>query len=257
MGIVQLQRAWYRPKRPVIHYVSNQRVLVRSRPAKVRNPRTQSQQTNRHKMSVASRFLSPLQPLVAHGFQAGARPNGRPVGSYHVALGHLLCKAMMRENGQWRINYKDVELAEGQRLKSFPVKVSRQGRTLRLRWEKGLPEGTQHIHLAFHNAKAGATECLEVKAPKRGGAVEVILPEGMRSSDLHMWWLPVVVGKTRWSSKYLFLPKSSPIVVGWVGMRGHLAAAIPTQACPSAIRPTHGKGGGASPSRGVESLKGG
>ncbi len=106
MAIVQLQRAWYRPKRPVIHYVSNQRVLLRARPAKVRNPRTKAQQANRSKMAMASAFLSHCKEFAVHGFPPGKRTNGRPVGAYHVALGHLLSSGMRREKGQWRIDYK-------------------------------------------------------------------------------------------------------------------------------------------------------
>ncbi len=218
MAIVHLQRAWYRPKYPVIHYVSQQRVLVRSRPVKVRNPRTQLQQANRGKMAVASRFLSHFQDFVAHGFESGRRPNGRPVGAYHVALGHLLNNAMRRENGQWAVDYESVQLSEGQSLKSFPLRVNRQGRTLRLSWLEGLPEGTHHIRLAFHNAKRGETLCLEVAVPKRGAAVEVLLPKWAKAGALRMWWLPLARGKARWRSAYLFLPEGVKLVLG--GMVG-------------------------------------
>ncbi len=216
MAIVQLQRAWYRPKQPVIHYVVSQRVLVRSRPLRVRNPRTKAQQANRSKMALASRFLAPLQDFAIHGFTPGERPNGRPVGAYHVALGHLLNNAMRREGGQWRIDYANVQLAEGQSLREYPVRVKRDGRLLKLSWEEGLPEGTHRIRLAFHSLMRGESLCLEVNAPKRGKSVEVILPKGMKFRDLHFWWTPVVKGKTRWGSKYLFLPEGVKMVVGWV-----------------------------------------
>ncbi len=219
MAIVQLQRAWYRPKQPVIHYVVSQRVLVRARPSRVRNPRTNAQQANRSKMALASRFLAPLQAFAIHGFTPGERPNGRPVGAYHVALGHLLNNAMRREGGQWRVDYKHVELAAGQSLRDFPLRVKRDGRVLRLSWAVGLPEGTRRIRLALHNAKRGESLCLEVNAPRRGKPVEVILPKGMRTRDLHFWWSPVVMGKTRWGSKYLLLPAGAKVVVGWVRAR--------------------------------------
>ncbi len=233
MAIVHLQRARYRPKYPVIHYVVNQRVLARSRPARVRNPRTRAQQANRHKLSVASRFLSQFQSVVERGFPSGVRPNGRPVGAYHVALGHLLGSAMMRVGAQWRIDYAQVELSQGQSLRDFPLRVNRQGRTLRLSWEQGLPEGTRRVRLAFHNAKRGATECVEVPILKRGKAMEVLLPKWAQSGALHLWWIPVVCGETRWGSQYLFLPEGGGIIVGWVvggRRRGRRTAAqgVPT-----------------------------
>ncbi len=177
MAIVQLQRAWYRPKRPVIHYVVNQRVLVRARPAEVRNPRTEAQQANRGKMAVASRFLALVQPFVAQGFRAGQRPNGRSVGAYHVALGHLLQDAMLRENGLWQIDYARVQLAEGKSLKGFSLRVERRGRTLRIAWVKGLPKGTGRVRLAMHSARRGATQHLLLDAPRAGGVVELTLPK--------------------------------------------------------------------------------
>ncbi len=161
MAIVRLQREWYRPKRPAIHYVSNQRVLVRARPAKVRNPRTRAQQANRGKMAIASRFLSHFQDFVARGFKPGKRPNGRPVGAYHVALGQLLCGAMTRKDGRGGIDYAQVQLAEGQSFRQYPVRVKRDGRTLGLSWFEGLPEGTLRVRLAFHSAKLGETQGLE------------------------------------------------------------------------------------------------
>ncbi len=219
MAIVELQRAWYRPKLPVIHYVSQQRVLVRARPTKVRNPRTKAQQANRGKMAIASRFLAQLQDFVIHGFNPGKRPNGRPVGAYHVALGHLLSNAIRREGEGWKIEYKNVQLSEGQSLNEYSVRVNRQGRTLRLRWLEGLPEGALRIRLAFHSPTRGESLCFEVNAPKMGRAVEVLLPKWVESDALHMWWIPAVQGKTRWRSKYLFLPAGGKIVVGW--MVGH------------------------------------
>ncbi len=229
MAIVQLQRAQYRPRLPVIHYVVSQRVLVRSRPSGVRNPRTKAQQANRHKLSVASRFLSQLQDVVVEGFRAGERPNGRAIGAYHMALGHLLNGAMRREAGQWRIDYANVQLAEGQSLEDFPLRVNRQGRTLRLSWEKGLPEGTQRIRLALHSPTRSESLCFEVNAPKWGKTVEVQLPKWVEPETLHLWWIPIVKGKTRWRSKYLFLPKGLVIVVGWMAMRKCMGRSMPTQ----------------------------
>ncbi len=146
-----------------------------------------------------------------------------------MALGHLLNNAMRREKGQWAIDYAHVQLAEGQSLRGFPVKVNRDGRTLRLSWAEGLPEGTRRIRLAFHNAKRGATQCLVVSAPRKGGAVEVLLPKWAKSGPLHMWWCPAVRGETQWQSKYLFLPEGVNIVVGWMVWRKRLGTGNTSQ----------------------------
>ncbi len=257
MAIVQLQRAWYRPKLPVIHYVTNQRVLLRARPAKVRNPRTKAQQANRSKMAIASRFLSQLQDFVAHGFQPGERPNGRPVGAYHVALGHLLSRGMRHENGQWRIDYKHVRLAEGQQLSGYPVSVRRDGRTLSLAWPEGFPEGTHRIRLAFHNAKRGESQSLEVHVPKKGEAIEVLLPKWAKAGALHLWWCPVARGTTRWQSKYLLLPKGEGYVVGWAFGGKRLGGGKPARVRGKAAGAAFVNGANSRSARAVGGLGGG
>ncbi len=257
MAKVHLQREWYRPKRPVIHYVSNQRVLIRARPAKVRNPQTEAQQANRRKLSVASRFLAPLQDFVAKGFRAGKRPNGRPIGAYHVALGHLLSNAMKQESGQWRIDYANVKLSEGQSLREFPMRVNRLGRTLRLSWDEGLPEGSRRIRLAFHDAASGASLCLAIEAPRKGAVAEVLLPKSMKSNDLHLWWSPEVSGKTRWGCKYLFLPKGVKIVVGWVVVSKRRAAGVLSPSGSMADSAASRRGGISTRERDIGAWEGG
>ncbi len=133
-----------------------------------------------------------------------------------MALAHLLNNGMKREDGQWRIDYAHVALAEGQRLNGFPVKVNRHGSALTLSWEEGLPEGTRRTRLAFHNATRQKTLCLEIAAPKKGKAVSVLLPKWAQSGALHMWWRPVVTGKAKWQSAYLLIPEAVIVVVGCV-----------------------------------------
>ncbi len=214
MAIVHLQRERYRPRLPVIHYVVNQRVIARTRPARVRNPRTKAQQANRQKLGVASRFLRQVQAFAVNGFKPGKRSNGRPVGAYHVALGQLLNTGMRREAGEWCIDYARVQLAQGRSLRGYPLRVNRQGRLLKLSWPEGLPEGTRRIRLAVHSARANSSCVLLVNAPRQGGRVELSLPKWAKAGALHLWWCPVGAGKTRWRSGYLSIPQEVGVFVG-------------------------------------------
>ncbi len=183
-------------------------MYARSRPSKVRNPRTVAQQANRHKLSVASRFLAQVQAFAVKGFKPGKRPNGRPVGAYHMALGHLLNYGMTREDGQWRIDYEHVELSTGARLTKFPMTVKRVGHSLALSWRAGLPKETQRIRLALHSAKRGRSQYILLAAPRAGESVTIPLPKWAGREALHLWWMPVVKGKARWRSAYVLVPKA-------------------------------------------------
>lgn len=194
MGIAILQRAPYRHSSPVIHYVVDQRILVRARPSSVKNPRTAAQQLNRSKMGLASRFLAGFRDFVLQGFEGYQQPNGRRVGSYHAALGRLLGEAMVEAHGAWRIDYERVVLAEGNSLAPHPITVHRDGRRLQLEWKAGLPKGTIRVRLAVHSPRKHGTVCLEIAAPKRGRTVGVELPKWASAHGLQLWWQPVVRG---------------------------------------------------------------
>lgn len=221
MGIVTLQRPHYRPKGPVIQYIVEQRALVRSRPSRVRNPRTAAQQLNRKKLGVASRFLAAFPSFVSKGFARGEGQNGRAIGAYHLALGRLLANAMVREHGGWRIDYEKVELAEGEIPGAYPLTIHRAGRTLRLEWKEGLPVGTKGVRLAVYNAKKHAITHVQVAIQKIGAIVEVILPKWADSNSLHVWWQPITDGKTRWASAYVGIPTGVVSVTGCIVAVGH------------------------------------
>lgn len=206
MAIVTLQREKYRPRSSLIQYVVSQRVLLRTRPFRVKNPRTAAQQANRSKLRVASSFLAGFQPFVSKGFSATEHPNGRVVGAYQMALGRLLAHGMSMDGGAWRVDYARVELAEGNSLEAFPVTLSRSGGVLRLAWAQGLPRGVERVRLALHLPKRGQTTCLEVQAPRRGVAVEVVLPKWASAEALHVWWSPVARGGRLWGSAYAYAP---------------------------------------------------
>lgn len=206
MAIVILQRPCYREKSAVIQYVVSQRILVRARPEKVRNPRTRAQEANRSKMAVASRFLSALQPFVAVGFQGYTKQNGREVGAYHAALGRLLDTGMRRGISGWEIDHSKVILSEGPRVALPPITISRQGKSLILACGGPRRCAVSQLRLAVHCASRNTTICLRVEMPKPSGKVVVRLPKGTESSPLHLWWMPVGHGAVCWASTYVFLP---------------------------------------------------
>ncbi len=186
-------------------------MYVRDRAEKIRNPRTERQQANRHKLSVASRFLAQMQPMVARGFRATMtqRPGweSRRVGAYHVAMGALLKSGMRRGKDGWQIDFQHVKLSEGNSLEGFPMEIKRSGREVNISFPKGLPKGTKRVRVAIHSARKGRTAHVAFDAPRKGETVRVTIPKWAASGELHAYYTVDVKGKSRWASLYVYVPK--------------------------------------------------
>ncbi len=211
MAKITPTRPKYWPKHEPVPYVVKDRMYVRARAEKIRNPKTERQQTNRSKMSVASRFLAQMQPMVARGFTSRMtnRPGweSRKVGAYHVALGELLKSGMKRGADGWKIDYQNVKLSDGNSLDIYPMVLRRQGREMNISFPKGLPRGTKRVRMAIHSAREGRTLHAGFDAPRRGEAVRVSVPKWAAGGALHVYYTVDVWGKSRWGSGYTYMAR--------------------------------------------------
>ncbi|PID90200.1 MAG: hypothetical protein CSA97_04145, partial [Bacteroidetes bacterium] len=209
--ITPVRPKYWSKHEPVPYVVEEERMYVRARAAKIRNPRTKKQQENRSKLAVASRFLAQMQAMVARGFKPTMtnRPGweSRRVGAYHVALGVLLNSGMRRGMDGWEIDYQNVQLSEGNSLEYFPMEVGRNGREVSITFPKGLPRGTKRVRMAVHSARKGRTLHVALHAPKRGEQILVSIPKWAASGALHVYYTVEVKGKSRWASAYVYVPK--------------------------------------------------
>ncbi len=208
--ITPVRPKYWRKYNPVV-YVVNKRMYARARAASIYNPRTLKQQANRSKMSVASRFLAQMQPMVARGFKSRMtnRPGweSRRVGAYHVALGELLRSGMRKGADAWEVDYQNVKLSEGNSLDMYPMEISRSGREMRISFPKGLPRGTRRVRVAVHAAGEGRTVHIAFDAPRRGEELRLSIPKWAASGGLHVYYTVEVKGKSRWASAYVYVPK--------------------------------------------------
>ncbi len=206
--ITPVRPKYWSKQEPVV-YVAKKRMYARARAENIHNPRTERQQANRSKMSVASGFLSHMQPMVARGFQATMtnRPGweSRRVGAYHVGLGELLRSGMRRGKDGWEIDYQNVRLSAGNSLGMYPLGVKRDGGEMLISFPKGLPRGTRRVRMALHSARERRSLHLGFDAPRRGELVRVSLPKWATSGTLHVYYTVDVRGKSRWASGYLFV----------------------------------------------------
>ncbi|PID90647.1 MAG: hypothetical protein CSA97_01685 [Bacteroidetes bacterium] len=192
-------------------YVDNGQMRFRSRAEKISNPRTEKQQSNRHKLGVASSFLRQMQAMVARGFMGyeTSHPGraSRRVGAYHAGLSALLRHGMRRGADGWTIDYPSVQLAEGNSLDGHPIDVKRSGRELRLHFPKGLPEDTRGLRMAIHCPKTNATLHIRYPASPSPSPLKLTLPKWAKGQDLHLYYTVDVAGKSRWASSYAFVSR--------------------------------------------------
>ncbi len=211
MAKITPTRPKYWPKDEPVPYVVKDRMYIRARAEKIRNPRTERQQANRTKMSVASRFLAQMQPMVARGFKPTMtqRPGweSRHVGAYHVALGLLLKSGMRRGKDGWEIDYQNVKLSEGNSLAMYPMGIARHGREMSISFPKGLPRGAKRVRVAVHSAGEGRTLHVGFDAPGRGEVVRFSVPKWAASGALHAYYTVDVRGKSRWASLYVYVAR--------------------------------------------------
>ncbi|PID90710.1 MAG: hypothetical protein CSA97_01520 [Bacteroidetes bacterium] len=211
MARITPTRPKYWPKHEPVVYVVKDKKYVRARAERIRNPRTELQQANRNKLSVASHFLAQMQPMVARGFKPTMTNRkgweSRRVGAYHVALGELLKSGMRKGKDGWKIDYEHVKLSEGNSLVEFPVEVKRNGREMLVGFPNGLPRGAKRVRMAVHSAREGRTLHVSFDAPRRGGELRVSIPKWATQGALHIYYTVEVKGKSRWASAYLYVPK--------------------------------------------------
>ena len=113
MAIAVPHQPRYQRRGAYIYYLLGERMVIRTRPARVRDPRTPAQRRQRLRMRVASTFLKGFQRIVSRGFEPQLQENFRKVGAYQLALGHLMRHALRDEKGGVTLDTARVQLAQG------------------------------------------------------------------------------------------------------------------------------------------------
>ena len=147
MAIAVPHQPRYQRRGPYIYYLLGERMVIRTRPARVRDPRTPAQRRQRLRMRVASTFLKGFQPIVSRGFEPQLQENFRKVGAYQQALGHLMQHALRDEKGGVTLDTARVQLAQGRPSPLGAVRATVRGGLLRLAWSGALPPKTAGVLL--------------------------------------------------------------------------------------------------------------
>jgi len=116
MAIAEPHQPRYQRRGAYIYYLLGERMVIRTRPAQVRDPRTPAQRRQRLRMRVASTFLKGFQRIVSRGFEPQLQENFRRVGAYQLALGHLMRHALRDARGGVTLCGEEVHRLDAGRL---------------------------------------------------------------------------------------------------------------------------------------------
>ena len=203
MAIAIPHQPRYRDRTLPIYYLLGDRLVLRSRPTQVHDPRTPAQLRQRLRLRVASRFLRGFRPMVAEGFAPEEQENLRRVGAYQQALGRLMRGALVETPEGVGIDASRVLLSEGYGAPLGAVRARAAGGALRLAWENALPRGCGILLGGVWHRGLGQARChrLEVDSGARG--ISLPLPPDWPAGPLDVWVAPRGAGeKGRYDSAH-------------------------------------------------------
>ena len=167
MAIAEPHQPRYQRRGAYIYYLLGERMVIRTRPAQVRDPRTPAQRRQRLRMRVASTFLKGFQRIVSRGFEPQLQENFRRVGAYQLALGHLMRHALRDAGGGVTLDTARVQLAQGRPSPLGAVRATVQGGLLRVAWTGAMPPRCDGALVGVWNRGKARAPCREADCAGR------------------------------------------------------------------------------------------
>lgn len=153
---------------------------LRSRPAVVRNPRTEAQQSHRRAFALVSSFVATLKGAYLVGYK-----NYRPERSPRVRMTEHVFGEVLREDGT--LDMRRLKVAQGPLQALIVNGVEYAEGRLRVEFGKGNGSGDDKLQMVLYNKKIGAVLVLEDEASRRGSAATVEVPEEWREDHVYVY----------------------------------------------------------------------
>lgn len=237
MAHILASKPRYRPRGTVSVYVLGGQLVARSWRRAGPDPKSARQLASRARMACASGFLKHFANIVSRGYRPGAKPNGRAIGGYQMALSRLMRAQTIYSMGSWRIDYSSVQLTQGRPFALRGCTLQRQGGRLVLHWRGAAPSEVQRLRIALYDARRGESRMLGV--PLRPGIIRVStpLPAGWGTRSLHAWLvLEDICGRLLWTSLYV------PLLGGGGSTTGVVPPMVPTALGQGSVPPCEPSG---------------
>ena len=186
MAIAEPHQPRYQRRGAYIYYLLGERMVIRTRPAQVRDPRTPAQRRQRLRMRVASTFLKGFQRIVSRGFEPQLEEN-----------------ALRDARGGVTLDTARVQLSQGRPSPLGAVRATVQGGLLRVAWAGALPPKTGGVLLGVWNRGKARALCREAACAPGARGLAVPIPAGWQGDTLDVWVVPLdAQGRCRYDSAH-------------------------------------------------------
>lgn len=162
--------------------------VLRARPAQVRNPNTEKQQTQRLKFKLMSRFLREVQPFIDVGFANQATGKS----THNAAMSANMVDGFSGSFPDIVVSYPDLRLSAGpiRNVNDLSLSNSESG-IISLEWVNngGRPRSNNN-DLSFAVVYNPALEeaIFEMEGPERAAEqLSFTLPDDYMGQELHVW----------------------------------------------------------------------
>lgn len=165
---------------PLIGYTVRGVRYFRSKPAKVRNPRTEAQTAHRERFGVASSFVRSLGGVYKIGYEWYREekcPRAR-------MMEQVYWEAMDEEG---RVDWRKVKVARGS-LRVYEGSGARvEDGWVKLRWSRSGGDMADELTVTVYNWSRGVAMSKKGCAKRGDGRVSVALPEGWEEERVVVW----------------------------------------------------------------------
>lgn len=141
---------------PVVGCKGKNGNYIRAHAAKVSNPRTEKQQKQREKFTLAFSFLKPITPFIRIGYKSCTEGKS----TFNAAVSYMLRKAITGSGAELAIDYKRVLVSMGTLMPVFSGNAAAEDNQMIFRWEDnsgtGNAEETDVAMLLVYNKTNGS-----------------------------------------------------------------------------------------------------
>ena len=172
--------------------------IIRTRPAKVKNPRTADQQLQRARMKVVIELSRRFAPIIVAGFC------NRPIRLSVYNMFTKLNVMNVEVDDQFRATPEMKKLVVSDGVLQTPnISMEKAGNSIKFTGNPqsadGLSAGDDNIYAGLYCETAQASRLHKIGTRAKGGSTEFVLPEGWNLDTTHVYVFAVSRSKKRTS----------------------------------------------------------
>lgn len=205
-------RPHWNPRGEVVNYVSRGRLCARGWPTAYRDANTPKQREQRGKMAQACDVLPFIKSLLAEGYSAVHKRNGRRVGAYHTAVSVALREWFAATPEGPRLDTAKIRLTDGVSRLPAELTAAREGNKLEIAWRPTTRWRGAKLLVAVRRAKSQEWACAKVAVADGSALASFALPPQWAKGTVEIWVAFVGNGdRVKTQTMHLALPPSATL----------------------------------------------